>query len=106
FVSSTTPARVDAVGRTLCQTFDRLMPLYSSKPDRDRGYIETWDRYGVLRRFPIMTVSVAALTTRGGSFRTYAELAAAAAEAKKRAKAIEGSSFVRDAWVIHGKERA
>jgi hypothetical protein len=82
------------------------MPLYYSKPDRDRGYIETWDRYGVLRRFPIMTVSVAALTTGGRSFRTYGELAAAGAEAKKRAKAIEGSSYVRDAWVIFGREKA
>ncbi len=106
FVFITTPDRVDAVGRTICHTFDRLVPLYYSKPDRDRGYIETWDRYGMMRRFPIMTVSVAALTTGDGSFRTYAELAAAAAEAKKRAKAIEGSSFVRDAWVILGKERA
>jgi signal transduction histidine kinase/DNA-binding response OmpR family regulator len=106
FVFITTPDHVDAVGTTICRTFDRLVPLYYSKPDRDRGYIETWDRYGVLRRFPIMTVSVAALTTGGAPFRTYAELAAAAAEAKKRAKAIEGSSYVRDAWVILGKERA
>ena len=106
FVFITTAERVDAIGRRICQTFDRLVPLYYSKADRQRGYIETWDRYGALRQFRIMSVSVAALTTATGRFRTYAELSAAAAEAKQRAKAIEGSSYVRDSWVILGKEAA
>jgi DNA-binding response OmpR family regulator len=105
FVFITTPDRVDRVGTTVCATFDRLVPLYYNKVDRERGYIETPDRYGQMRRFAIMSVSVAALTTTNGHrFYNYAELARAAAEAKKRAKAIDGSSFVRDQRIIVPEE--
>jgi signal transduction histidine kinase/PleD family two-component response regulator len=102
FVFITTPERVDRIGRTICQTFDRLVPLYYNKADRERGYIETCDRYGQLRKFPIMSVSIAALTTKRGehTFGTYAELARAAAEAKQHAKSVEGSSFVRDGEIV------
>ena len=72
----------------------------STRGDRERGYIETHDRYGELRRFPIMTVSVAALTTDGRETRSFTELARRAAEAKQQAKAIAGSSYVRDGVVI------
>jgi signal transduction histidine kinase/PleD family two-component response regulator len=103
FVFITTPDRVDRIARDICATFDRLVPLYYDKADRERGYIETSDRYGQLRKFPLLSVSVAALTTHKGDmrFRTYADLAQASAEAKKRAKAVEGSSYVRDGAVLH-----
>lgn len=103
FVFISTADRVDRICQTICRTFDRLVPLYYNKIDRERGYIETHDRYGVLRKFPIMSVSIAALTLmRGGrpAFLTYADLAAAAAEEKQRAKAIDGSCYVRDGVVL------
>ncbi|MBI4512246.1 MAG: response regulator [Deltaproteobacteria bacterium] len=105
FVFITTAENADRVCTTICRTFDRLVPLYYNKADRERGYIETLDRYGQLRRFPIMSVSVAALTTRGARVRTYAELAAVAAEAKKLAKSIEGSSYVRDGEAVFPEQR-
>jgi signal transduction histidine kinase/DNA-binding response OmpR family regulator len=103
FVFVTTPERIDRIGQTICRAFDRIVPLYYNRADRERGYIETCDRYGVLRKFPIMSISVAALTTRRGEtrFATYAELAGAAAEAKKVAKAIPGSVYVRDGSLVH-----
>ncbi len=87
----------------ICLTFDRLVPLYYDKTDRERGYVETSDRYGELRKIPLLSVSVAALTTRTGEvrFRTYAELAQASADAKRLAKAVRGSSYVRDGSVVH-----
>jgi PAS domain S-box-containing protein len=101
FVFITTPGRADRVCRRICETFDRLVPLYYNKSDRERGYIETSDRYGQLRRFPVMSVSVASLTSSPlRRFRAYAELAAAAADAKKLAKSIEGSSYVRDGQTV------
>jgi GGDEF domain-containing protein len=99
FVFISSAERVDRVCRAICETFDRLVPLYYNKADRVRGFIETADRYGVVRKFEIMTVSIAALTMHAGQpapWPTYAQLAAAAAEAERRAKAIAGSSYVRD----------
>jgi hypothetical protein len=69
FVFVTTLDKVDRICQAICTTFDRLVPLYYHKVDRERGY-------------------------------SYAQLATAAAEAKQRAKAIPGSSYVRDARVV------
>ncbi len=96
FVFLTTPEFCDRVAITIIETFDRLIPLYYNKVDRERGFIETNDRYGVLRRFPIMSISIACLTRTGKIIRTHSDLSSAAAEAKQVAKAIKGSSYVRD----------
>jgi len=96
FVMITTPERVDRICRTLIESFDRLIPLYYNRVDRERGYIETNDRYGTMRKFPIMSISVAALTNLRQPLRDSAELAQRSAEEKRRAKAIPGSSYVRD----------
>ncbi len=100
FVFITSADRVDRVATTIIESFDRLAPLYYHKADRERGYIETRDRYGVMRRFPIMSVSLAALTARGNNLTSYPELATRAAEAKLQAKGVEGSCYVRDGRVL------
>ena len=91
--------RVGLVAITLVLTFDRLVPLYYNRADRERGYIESVDRYGQLRRFPVMTVSVAAVT-KTARVRNHNELAVLAAELKKQAKAVPETSYVRDGEVV------
>jgi diguanylate cyclase (GGDEF)-like protein len=105
FVFITSIERVDEICRTVAATFDRLIPLYYDKRDRERGYIETLDRYGEMRRFPLMTVSIAAVT-RTSQVPTHADLATTAAELKKRAKAIPGTAYVRDGDVVLPEEMA
>jgi signal transduction histidine kinase/DNA-binding response OmpR family regulator len=98
FVLVTTADRVDAVCKAICQRFDRLIPLYYDREDRTRGYIETNDRWGQLRRFPIMSVSIAAVSIKGVP--TYADLAERAAAGKSLAKTAPGSSYVRDGQIV------
>ncbi|MBL4634122.1 MAG: response regulator [Kofleriaceae bacterium] len=100
FVFITSRQHVDHIGVALCTSFDRLVPLYYDKDDRDRGYIETNDRYGELRKFPLMSVSIAAVTSLNASLTSYSELAAAAARGKKQAKAIVGSCYLKDGITI------
>ncbi|MBI5478007.1 MAG: response regulator [Deltaproteobacteria bacterium] len=100
FVFITTTDRVDTVCRTLIETFDRLVPLYYNKVDRERGFIETLDRYGDRRKFAIMSVSIAALCGGRDRFASHNDLATAAAELKRVAKAIPGSAYVRDGVVV------
>jgi DNA-binding response OmpR family regulator len=95
FVFFTAAERADRVATTVIETFDRLVPLYYNKADRERGYIETNDRYGVFRKFPIMSVSIAGITRKSG-VRTHSDLSLVAAQLKQKAKAIIGSSYVRD----------
>lgn len=94
FVFVTSATHADQVCRAICDRFDRLIKLYYDPADRERGYIETKDRFGVMRRFPIMSVSVAAISLSGT--KTYAALAESAAVGKRTAKAIPGSSYIRD----------
>jgi signal transduction histidine kinase/DNA-binding response OmpR family regulator len=106
FVFITGEEVVDEVCSTLGSAFDRLIPLYYNKADRERGYIEAKDRFGVLRRFPIMSVSLVAVTSSGGQgkgLKSYSALASAAAHGKKLAKSIEGSSYVRDGCPVVGR---
>jgi signal transduction histidine kinase/DNA-binding response OmpR family regulator len=94
FVFITSADRADQVCREICDSFDHLIRLYYDPVDRERGYIETKDRFGVQRKFPIMSVSIAAISlTRAKSYAGLAELAAVG---KRTAKAIPGSSYVRD----------
>jgi GGDEF domain-containing protein len=94
FVFITTEQVVDRVCERLLASFDRVIPLYYDRVDRERGYIEGEDRFGERRRFPVMSVSVVAVMTDGTRM-DHAELARRAAELKKRAKAIPGSVYLR-----------
>jgi GGDEF domain-containing protein len=94
FVFVTTADRADEVCRAICDHFDHLIRLYYDPSDRAKGYIETKDRFGVQRKFPMMSVSVAAISLVRA--KTYASLAELAAVGKRTAKTIPGSSYVRD----------
>ncbi len=52
------------------------------------------DRFGERRRFPIMSVSIVAVLCDGVSS-DHAQLARVAADMKKKAKAIQGSVYLR-----------
>ncbi len=94
FVFITALERTDTLCQRVIEAFDRIIPLYYDKDDRERGYIEAEDRYGQRRRFPVMSVSVAAVI-HDGSGQDHSELSRVAAELKKRAKSIPGSKYLR-----------
>jgi DNA-binding response OmpR family regulator len=98
FVFITSADRVDQVCMAICERFDHLIRLYYDPADREAGYIETKDRFGVTRKFPIMSVSIAAIALSRA--KTYATLAELAATGKRAAKGLPGSSYVRDGQTI------
>jgi PAS domain S-box-containing protein len=94
FVFITAPDSVDRICQRAIEAFDRIIPLYYDRQDRERGHIEAEDRFGEKRKFPIMSVSIVAVMSDGVSH-DHAELARRAADMKKRAKAIQGSVYLR-----------
>ena len=74
--------------------FDAMIPSYYSDEDRQSGYIDGIDRYGVPRIFPLISMSIAVLSCQPGSFATAAEIATAAASIKDRVKETSGSNFI------------
>ncbi len=106
FVFITEPETVDVICQKVIDAFDRIIPLYYDKADRERGYIEAEDRFGEKRKFPIMSVSVVAVLADGQSA-GHADLARQAADLKKRAKAVIGSVYLRSDRPnpVRGRER-
>ncbi len=94
FVFITAPESVDRICQRAIEAFDRIIPLYYDRQDRERGHIEAEDRFGEKRKFPIMSVSIVAVMSDGMSH-DHAELARRAADMKKRAKAVQGSIYLR-----------
>ncbi len=96
FVLLTVPDRAKTVCAEIIAAFDRVIPLYYDREDRERGFIEGADRYGTRRRFPILSLSIATVVAPPGRFRDHAGLARAAAELKQQAKRIPGSVHLVD----------
>ena len=96
FVMITSPELVEQVCKAIVTEFDRLIPSYYEEDDRIRGFIEGLDRYGVKRRFPIMTISIAVVSDVRRSFRSPIEIAKVAAEIKDYVKSLPGSNYLID----------
>jgi GGDEF domain-containing protein len=96
FVLLTSPERTAEVCQEIISAFDRVIPLYYDRADRERGYIEAMDRFGTPRRFPVLSLSIATVVASPARFVSHADLAKTAAEVKARAKKLPGSVHLVD----------
>lgn len=96
FVLITSPELVEQVCPSIISEFDRLIPDYYHPADRANGFIEGIDRYGVKRRFPIMSISIAVVSDLKRSFSSPIEIARAATEIKDYVKSLPGSNYLVD----------
>jgi len=71
-----------------------MVPSCYSKEDLDAGGIDGVDRYGVQRRFPLLSISIAALVCMPGDYGSAAEIATAAARIKDQVKESSGSNYI------------
>ncbi len=89
-------ADVELLCRSLITAFDqRVVDLYD-KADRDRGYLLGIDRQGHPRKFSLLSVSIAVVSTYWRDFQTVEEMTKAVAELKNQAKTIPGSTYIFD----------
>jgi diguanylate cyclase (GGDEF)-like protein len=86
------------LAKSACQNiiadFDAMIPSYYTEEDQAAGAIKGVDRYGVPRVFPLLSISIAALTCQPGHYSTAAEIATAAAAVKDRVKESTGSNYI------------
>jgi diguanylate cyclase (GGDEF)-like protein len=66
---------------------------YNSQ-DLARGGIEGIDRYGTLRSFPIMTISIAVVICQEGEYESAVDIAQTTAEIKDYVKGMSGSNYM------------
>ncbi len=96
FIAVTAPQEVDALCRSVIERFDAGIADYYSAEDRERGCIEAGDRQGVMRHWPLMTLSAAVATNERREFLSYAQVGEILAAMKAYAKSQPGSTYVKD----------
>ncbi len=96
FILLTTSQKAETISNFIIQEFtSRIKNLYNNE-DLERGHIVSTARDGSIKKFPIMTISMAGVTNENRLIKSYAEVTNIAAELKKKAKNIESSVFVID----------
>ncbi len=88
--------KVETVAKEIIQNFDRIIPHFLDAEDLAKGYFEAQNRRGELELFPFPSISIAIVPNHSGRFKHYGEVAAVAAQVKKMAKKIPGSSYFID----------
>jgi diguanylate cyclase (GGDEF)-like protein len=96
FIIVTLPDRAEEIAREIIDIFDREIRNLYTPQDLRQGYIETRDRRGTLNRYPVMSLSIAIISTEQRKLKNYAEIGEAAAQLKGYAKSLAGSVYVKD----------
>ncbi|MBI5015940.1 MAG: HAMP domain-containing protein [Deltaproteobacteria bacterium] len=96
FVIVTTPERYEPLCRAIVEAFDAWIPSTYALEDRRRGYVVGKTRQGQTLKFPLMTVSIAVVTSARHRFDNHVQVGEVAAELKDYAKSRPGSKWVVD----------
>ncbi len=96
FVVITSPDRCDALAQRIITDFDRQVPDLYTPADRRRGYLTTKDRQGMIKKFPLLSLSIAIVHNQHHLVTSHWEIGELGAELKQYAKARGGSAYVKD----------
>jgi diguanylate cyclase (GGDEF)-like protein len=96
FMLLTTPDKSQAVADYITGEFDKSIRSLYTNEDLKTGYVIAHARDGSIKKFPIMSISLAGISNERRPIANYIEVTNIATELKKKAKSIEGSAFVMD----------
>lgn len=96
FVAVCSARNVEGLCRAILDRFDREVKGFHDAGACRDGYYESRDRQGNIMRFPLLSLSIAAVSTSGRTFESYAHLTSVATEVKKKAKSMPMSSYFVD----------
>ena len=96
FVAVCEHEQAEPMSRRVVDLFDEEVRSKHDRGDADRGYLEVVDRQGVVRRSPLVSVSVGIALSGRRSYQDHREVVAVATEMKAVAKATPGSSIAID----------
>jgi len=88
--------KIESATQKIINIFDNLIINFYDEEEITKGYIESVDREGKTRFYPIMTVSVGITSTLYRTFRHFSEMAEAASVMKSVAKKQEGKRYAID----------
>ncbi|KPU46077.1 phytochrome-like protein cph2 [Oxobacter pfennigii] len=86
--------RTEEICSNIIKNFDEAITHYYNEKDLAKGFITAINRYGVLENFPLMSVSIAVITNKGGQFMNSHEISELAAQIKKKCKSMKKSCYI------------
>ncbi|WP_243311614.1 GGDEF domain-containing protein [Fundidesulfovibrio agrisoli] len=96
FVFILPPDKIELACQRIVENFDSIVPHFYDEEDRARGFIQSTDREGNMRTFPLMAISIAVVLNVGGRLQHYGEASQIAMTLKKKAKENPKSCYVLD----------
>lgn len=106
FVAIASPENAEAAAAEVARRFDARVPGYYSAADGARGYVVCLDRQGQEKRFPLVSLSIALVTSETRRLEHYAKVADVAAEIKRYLKGRpdrRGSAYLKDRRMDDGR---
>jgi diguanylate cyclase (GGDEF)-like protein len=94
FVILTETDHAEALGEDIIEEFNRKVGSLYDPVDRERGYVEVLNRLHTLERFPLMSLTLALVSTDRMSVSHLAQFIDIAQELKAHGKGIPGSVMV------------
>lgn len=96
FILLTTPDKAQDIANYITTEFDKQIRSLYTQEDLTQNFIIAHARDNSIMKFPIMTISLAGVTNEHREITNYGLVTNIAAEVKKKAKVINGSTFVID----------
>ena len=84
------------IGKEIIKQFDASIVDFYSEEDLKNGYIKIPNRKGKMEKYPLMTITVAMISNKIRKYNSVLELAEDGASVKKKAKTIQGSTFLEN----------
>jgi GGDEF domain-containing protein len=84
------------IANTIIYNFDKIILSFYDNTDKERGYIEAYDRQKILRRFPIMSLSISIIPNANKKITHYGQISEITSALKSSAKESIGSKVVID----------
>lgn len=96
FIYIAHPRRMEDIAKRVIREFDELSPSFYNAKDRARGKIVSTDRQGVVKEFPLLSISIGICHNQNRKLHSYAQVSQLGAELKKHAKEKAGSAYTMD----------
>jgi diguanylate cyclase (GGDEF)-like protein len=96
FVMLAAPAAAEAAGREILERFEAAKSEFYDPEDRDHNFVEVHNRRHVLERFPLMSLTIALVSTDRMPVSHLAQLTDIAQELKTHGKGMAGSVLVNE----------
>lgn len=91
----------DEICQNIIAEFDAEILKYFNDIDIERGYIEIYNRKGIIEEFPLTSISIGVVVADKKRFSNTLEIAEVGAQVKHLAKTTMGSSYAIDRRELH-----